>query len=452
MVLGGIIKSTFNLKLGISIKGAFISKALWLLAVSFWVFSTSSHSQTLGLEGQVIIGYQGWFGCPNDFDGNKSWIHWFNGPALKENLTVEMFPALDEYKAEDLCDTGIVRPDGKETLKLFSSQNPNIVNKHFEWMKQYGIQTIAAQRFISQTLNPRAKKRSDNVLNNIQNAAITHGRSFYVAYDISGGNPKTVIDDVRNDWIYLSNQLQVRKSAAYLRVNGKPVIQLWGFGFTGHPGESEEVRVFIEDLKNGRNGLPASIVIGGVPAHWRTLDGDSKGELGWSKTYRTYNFISPWSVGRFSNPESEARFMRDIVAPDLVETRRLGIGYIPVIFPGFSWKNLMLVRNQKTQAIHNQIPRNCGNFIWQQIQGLLRLKVSSIYIAMFDEVDEGTAIFKTIQNNKNVPAGIQVVTMSEDSCEVTNDWYLRIAGKLAEYLRPGYRDNIDSQPYSMPTR
>ena len=71
---------------------------------------------------------------------------------------------------------------------------------------------------------------------------------------------------------------------------------------------------------------------------------------------------------------------------------------------------------------------------------------------MFDEVDEGTAIFKTIQNNKNVPAGIQVVTMSDDSCEVTDDWYLRMAGKLAEYLRPGYRGNIDSQAYPIPTR
>ena len=30
-----------------------------------------------GLKGRVIVGYQGWFGCPNDFEDNKVWQHWF---------------------------------------------------------------------------------------------------------------------------------------------------------------------------------------------------------------------------------------------------------------------------------------------------------------------------------------------------------------------------------------
>ncbi|HEV2099596.1 MAG TPA: hypothetical protein VGR45_11810, partial [Stellaceae bacterium] len=29
-----------------------------------------------GLDGKIIVGYQGWFGCPGDFPGNTSWLHW----------------------------------------------------------------------------------------------------------------------------------------------------------------------------------------------------------------------------------------------------------------------------------------------------------------------------------------------------------------------------------------
>ncbi len=40
------------------------------------------------------------------------------------------------------------------------------------------------------------------------------------------------------------------------------------------------------------------------------------------------------------------------------------------------------------------IPRNGGRFLWEQFHELARLGADSDFVAMFDEVDEGTAIFK----------------------------------------------------------
>lgn len=42
----------------------------------------------------------------------------------------------------------------------------------------------------------------------------------------------------------------------------------------------------------------------------------------------------------------------------------------------------------------NAIPRLQGRFFWSQITAAKRAGADMLYVAMFDEVDEGTAIFK----------------------------------------------------------
>jgi hypothetical protein len=63
--------------------------------------------------------------------------------------------------------------------------------------------------------------------------------------------------------------------------------------------------------------------------------------------------------------------------------------WIPVIYPGFSWDNLM-----RKPAGSTEIARRKGRFYWEQFVELAKRKVETVYVAMFDEVDEGTAIFK----------------------------------------------------------
>ena len=394
-----------------------------------------STTSATGIKGRLIVGYQGWFGCPEDVPGNTHWEHWFyKNNASADNLAVDLLPSVSQLRPEDLCPTQLRRNDGS-VINVFSSQNARVVATHFRWMRDHGIDGASIQRFVGPLATPTLRQRSDRVLKNAQAAAEASGRVFYVTYDISGADAETVIADIRRDWQYLVRELKITASARYLHVNSKPVLQLWGFGFKDRPGNAPAVAALISDLKNGRQSLKAATVIGGVPSNWRTLDGDSHSDRRWAEVYRSYDVLSPWSVGRFRDDASVDKFVRDRVLPDMEETKRLGIGYMPVVFPGFSWFNLQTGRGQKNLAIINQIPRRCGNFLWRQVSSLLNARVDMLYAAMFDEVDEGTALFPTEPREARLPKGAQMAFLNQDGCVLDDDWYLRITGKAAHFLR-----------------
>lgn len=410
-----------------------------LMCVSAMCFFSSDNSlateAAAGIRGRVIVGYQGWFGCPGDFGDNKVWQHWFVRGVRPEFLTVDLLPSVREIDPKDLCDTGLPRADGHGTIKLFSSQNPNVVNTHFRWMRAHGIDGVAAQRFIAEIPNAEKNLRNEHVLKNIQAAAEANDRVFYVTYDISGGDPKTVTEDVLRDWHHLVNDLKLTKSSSYLRNNGKPVVELWGFGFNDRPGDASEVAELIKELKAGQDGVPPAAVIGGVPTYWRTLAGDSKSDPGWANVYRSYDAISPWSVGRFADDAGADSFFKNVIAPDLAEARRFNLIYMPVVYPGFSWHNLMSNRGKERQAVLNQTPRACGRFLWRQLSNVMQARVDTLYVAMFDEVDEGTAIFPVETRLDKLPADADMVFLNIDGCSLPDDWYLRIIGSAAKQLR-----------------
>jgi hypothetical protein len=108
---------------------------------------------------------------------------------------------------------------------------------------------------------------------------------------------------------------------------------------------------------------------------------------------------------------------------------------MPVVFPGFSAFNLRRSRGQWDRAIPNKIPRRCGDFMWRQVYNLLGAGVTMMYGAMFDEVDEGTAMLPTVARADQLPTGSKMVYLNIDGCQLPDDWYLRVAGKAAEALR-----------------
>ena len=65
--------------------------------------------------------------------------------------------------------------------------------------------------------------------------------------------------------------------------------------------------------------------------------------------------MSPWTVGRYFNEGSYRHFQNERRIPDMSEAKTLGIDYMPVIFPGFSWRHLMrLEKDEDARSIRSR--------------------------------------------------------------------------------------------------
>ncbi len=369
------------------------------------------------LNGKMIFGYQGWFACPGDTAG-RGWVHWMNAQHMP---TVDLLPDVSELDPDELCDSGWKTADGKP-IYLFSSQNPKTVDRHFAWMEQYGLDGVAVERFATQLLTQDIKSTSDVVVKNARAGAEHHGRVFFLMYDLSGMPPDQImrVDEDWDSWL----KAGLIKSPSYLRHNGKPVLGLWGLGFAGRNLSAEVVSDLIVKLKAHEPGLT---VIGGVPAGWREGQLDASPDPAWKSVWPKLDVISPWTVGRYVDEAGADNYAAALLKPDLAFARALHVDYMPVAFPGFAWANLRFARNEPSHSIFNQIPRQCGAFYWRQVYDDVHAGVGMMYTAMFDEVDEGTAMFKAVPGVQGMPVNPRFLPLDADGCQIPSDWYLRLA-------------------------
>ena len=217
--------------------------------------------------------------------------------------------------------------------------------------------------------------------------------------------------------------MRVTNSPRYIRHNGKPVVALWGFGFSGRSDTPQQAAAAIIFFK-----AAGCIVMGGVPTYWRTLNNDAQTDPAWAAVFRSFDVISPWAVGRYGNNAGADTFAASLIAPDLADATANGREYMPVIFPGFSWKNL-------NGGPLNQTPRNGGAFYWRQAYNAGSAGCTMIYGAMFDEVDEGTAMFKLAPTAAELPAQGTFVPLNIDGINLPSDWYLRFANQAGKMLK-----------------
>lgn len=363
---------------------------------------------------EIIAGYQGWFGCPNDFENNKDWQHWFH----KGQFTVDLLPDISIYPEQAFCDTGIKTQDGK-TVKLFSSQSKEVVKVHVNLAEQYGIEVLALQRFVNEISREKGFKRRNNVLQHIIDTTKGKNIKFFIMYDISGAEENKVYDLIDKDITFLKEKYGLFILDNYYRVNGKPLIGIWGFGFKGRPGQPSDTLSLLKNLK--RSGFS---LLGGIPSRWRTLGGDSKSDNLWLDVYLQYDILSPWMVGRFKDEVSMKSYYENIVKQDIAFLKDKGKKYLPVVFPGFSWYNLQNVRGN--QAEFNHAPRHCGLFLEKQFTALKKIGVKDFYLAMLDEFDEGTALLPTVINSKQLPENDKwkFVIPEYDNCKVSSPFYM----------------------------
>jgi hypothetical protein len=371
------------------------------------------------LTGKVMCGYQGWFNTPDDGMG-LGWVHWGKGrkePMAPGNGTVDLWPDLSELDADERFATGFKNADGS-TAEVFSSANRKTVLRHFEWMREYGIDGAFVQRFANGLKHDDHRHHKNAVLTNCREGANRNGRAYAVMYDLSGLSAGGVAT-VWSDWRMLRDEMHITEDAAYLHHEGKPVVSVWGVGFNDDRAYTlAECQQLITQLK-----ADGCTVMLGVPTGWRTGDRDAIKDTGLKDVLALADILSPWTIGRYRTPEQATKHGEKVWAPDVAWCRERDLDFFPVVYPGFSWHNL------KGDPL-NAIPRLRGEFLWSQVVAAKRAGAGMIYVAMFDEVDEGTAIFKCT-NEPPVGEGAAFLTYEG----LPADFYLRLTGRAGKLLR-----------------
>lgn len=392
-----------------------------------YVGDSSPGVDTSRLAGKVMCGYQGWFTAPGD-GSQRGWSHYSRGGRFEPGrCSIDLWPDVSELSDAEKFATPFLHADGRAAY-VFSSHNRQTVLRHFQWMKDYGIDGAFVQRFAVETLHASNLNHFNTVLMHCREGANRHGRAYAVMYDLSGlaaGQIERVIDD----WKSLIDRMKLGRDAndrAYLRHAGQPVVAVWGIGFNdGRRYTLDECQRLVRFLKSdGRYG--GCTVMLGVPTGWRTLDADSLPDRKLNEIIRLADVVSPWTVGRYDSPPAAARHAQRRWQGDIEWCRAEGKEYLPVVFPGFSWHNL---KGGRRGSPLDQIPRLKGQFLWTQYVEAKKAGATMIYQAMFDELDEGTAIFKC---TSSPPLGASRFVAEAG---LPSDHYLWLTGQGGRLLR-----------------
>lgn len=373
------------------------------------------------IKNLVMAGYQGWFNTPEDGAG-LGWKHFEKEKEFKPGkCTIDLWPDVSEY--EKTYETAFKLPD-ETPAKVFSSYDASTTDLHFKWMQQYGIDGVFMQRFVVSIRNRKGKDNYNKILNNAVLSAEKYDRAICLMYDLSGMEAGEE-DILIRDWKELCEKYKLvsRSNNHYVYHHGKPLVAVWGIGFNDHRKYGyEQVKKIIDFLKSEG----CSILVG-VPTHWRTLTIDAVSDTRLLELVKQADIVHPWLVGRFDSNTYEP--FRKLIEEDIKWCKTNGKDYMPVLFPGFSWHNM------KKDAPQNMIPRLGGRFFWKQVTGAVDAGAESLYLAMFDEIDEGTAFFKC---TNTPPVGESSFITYEGE---TADHYLWLAGEAAKYLRGELRSS-----------
>ncbi|WP_250005429.1 discoidin domain-containing protein [Actinoplanes sp. M2I2] len=349
--------------------------------------------------GKISVGYQGWFSCPGDGAPIGGWWHWSRDrfqPPSPANTTIVSWPDMRDFT--HAYPTAYPNLGDGRPATLFSSYDQQTVDTHFQWMRTYGIDTAALQRF-----NPMGDEgpTRDAMTTKVRTAAEATGRKFYIMYDVTGWT--SMQSGIKADWT--AKMAAHTSSSAYARQNGKPVVCVWGFGFAddGRPFAPAACLDVVNWFK-----AQGCYVIGGVPTYWREGKNDSR--TGFAGVYHAFDMISPWMVGRTGTLDGLDWFLANVNTADQADCNARGIDYQPCVLPG----------DLSAGA------RRHGDFYWRSLYNMVKLGAQGLYVSMFDEFNEGNQIAKTAETAASVPAGSGIRPLDEDGTFCSADYYLRL--------------------------
>lgn len=371
----------------------------------------------------VMAGYQGWFTAEGD-GAERGWHHYEKSGKFEPGMnTIDFWPDVTEY--DRTYKTAFKYADGSDAY-VYSPYDEESVDLHFKWMKEYGIDGVFMQRFVSEIKSVKGKRHFNKVLASALKAAKKYERAICVMYDLSGcSSSDTSI--LINDWNELRQIFSLFNNVenpTYLRHNKKPLVVLWGVGFNDSRKYTiNDVKNIITNLKDSTNRVSVML---GVPYYWRTLERDTENNPLLHTVIRSADIIMPWAVGRY-NSGSYAGIAPDRLTGDISWCKNNKVNYVPLAFPGFSWGNL-----KGDTGIYNQIPRMEGDFLWKQVSGAKMAGSESLYVAMFDEIDEGTAIYKCAKEGALPLNGTGRFVGIEESLD--SDYYLWLTGQATRWF------------------
>lgn len=410
------------------------------------VFAPQTKSNNI--IGAAIAGYQMWFHAS---DKDEEWVHWGQGdhpnPAPGNgNVHVEIYPYVKDYieNGATLHESCLGELGNGDKSMLFTSRTKEVVDTHFQWIRQYGIDCLAVQRFACG--EQRELSEAENHLCLVRDAAEKYDKTFYVMYDFTHDGWRDydgLFEAVTTDMVY--NVERVSGSPAYAHADGKPVVCLWGISgdSTSYYPSGYRVQRIMAWLKER-----GYYVIVGTPDYMeRDVDGkrmfveytQRTGE--WLAPFVMADMLSPWTVGRYNYSNCEEWIPKNVPS-ELEFCKKYGIEYLPVIYPGFSWSNM------QDNGQPNHYPRYAGDFVWRQATSFAKLGIGNVYYAMFDEYDEATAYMKGPADYFEIPKSQYFVTYAVDGYWLSNDYYLRVAGKAAQLFKGENKSDKLGIPYS----
>ena len=366
-----------------------------------------------------MAGYHGWFNAPGDHS-DMGWNHYAKEGKFEPGISkFDFWPETGEYPK--VYKTPFTMADGKHAY-LFSNYDSSTVSTHFRWMKEYGVDGIFLQRSVADLKDP-VKRANDN---QVFKYVIKYGKQFRravaVMYDFTGLNEGSGdLEIIEQDWKLLVDSFHLTnggKDQTYLYHHAKPLVGIWGVGFPERHNDLVVTEKLIRFLKADPSYGGCSVLLG-VPAYWRDFGFDTEKDSTLHRLIRQADIIRPWLVGRFTEKTYDTFKVR--IKGDLAWCKQNRIDYVPIIFPGFSWHNM------HPGKAGSQISRDRGKFYRRQINGTILAKAEMLYVAMFDEIDEGTAIFKL---SKNPPEGFERLEPG-----IPSDYYLTLTGIASKMLK-----------------
>ncbi|MDF2187847.1 glycoside hydrolase family 71/99-like protein [Paraflavitalea sp. CAU 1676] len=375
----------------------------------------------------VMAGYQGWFAAQGDAS-ERGWYHYQNGNCggfLPGCSSVDFWPDISEYTKK--YKSPFQFANGTDAY-LYSPYDEESVDLHFKWMKDYGIDGVFMQRFVGEIKpdNVKGKRHFNKVLENALKAAKKYSRAICVMYDLSGCSPEDVAY-LEQDWNELQSLFALfdnKQNPTYLRHNKKPLVVIWGVGFNDNRKyTTSDVDKLVDKIKGPTKKVSVML---GVPYYWRSLKNDTDPSAALHTLIKKCDIVLPWAVGRYGNDNYNNVAGLELIG-DMQWCATNNITYVPLVFPGFSWGNLKMDATQ-----YNSIPRYKGDFLWKQVAGAKNQGAQSLYVAMFDEIDEGTAIYKCARESELPLHGSRKFVGIEN--EVASDYYLWLTGEAGKWF------------------